>query len=475
MRLPDFSRKNVAVVGDVMVDKYVVGDVSRISPEAPVPVVRVRSERYVAGGASNVACNVSSLGGNAHLFGLVGDDNLQEKLKDLVAQANVKADLVPCLPCTITKTRVIGSRQQIARLDYESDNFAFTDVSSNEVLQKFLKVLPTLDCVVISDYGKGMFKSVPAQTFIQHSRKQNVPVIVDPKGFDWSPYVGATVVTPNLKELGEAFGGNVANEDAEVEAAAKALIDKFNLRSVLVTRSDKGMSFVSKEETVHMPTENIEVFDVSGAGDTVVATIALLLSSEFTWQERLHVANKSAGIVVGKLGTAQVSFKELQSALLYGNNPDKHSVISDWEQLGDIVEMYRSKGRQLVFTNGCFDILHRGHVTYLEKARELGDVLILGLNTDNSVKRLKGEGRPINSELDRAFVLSRLASVDHVVLFDQETPYGLIELVRPDVLVKGGDYKVEQVVGREFARKTVILDFVDGYSTTTIINKSKEN
>lgn len=457
--------KRVLVVGDVMLDTYHVGDVKRISPEAPVPIVRVNRTYSVLGGAANVARNLLGLECFPYIISLLGNDHNGKTMLEMFATLNIKNDLFQTEHPTITKTRVIGNNQQVVRLDFETE----IEILDKEVEQKVLlaveKALPEVDIVVISDYGKGVCNDTICQHVISASNLQGKKVIIDPKGKNWQKYRSATIITPNLKELSEVSGVEVKNENEDIHSTASNVLHKYNLKSLLVTRSEKGMSYIAPEFFQDIPTEAKEVYDVSGAGDTVVATLAAALAADIPIADAIYLANKAAGIVVGKIGTSPILFKELQAELQTGK-PDK---LVPMEQLADVLKQLRSQGRKIVFTNGCFDILHKGHVFYLDKAKKMGDILILGLNSDSSVKRLKGESRPINDENARATVMAALESVDYVVVFTEDTPLNLIRIVAPDVLVKGGDYEIENIVGREYAKETVTIPFVDGYSTTKTI------
>lgn len=457
--------KRVLVVGDIMLDTYHIGDVKRISPEAPVPIVRVNRTYSVLGGAANVARNLLGLECFPYIISLLGNDHNGKTMLEMFATLNIKNDLFQTEHPTITKTRVIGNNQQVVRLDFETE----IEILDKEVEQKILlaveKALPEVDIVVISDYGKGVCNDTICQHVISASNLQGKKVIIDPKGKNWQKYRSATIITPNLKELSEVLGVEVKNENEDIHNTASNVLHKYNLKSLLVTRSEKGMSYIAPEFFQDIPTEAKEVYDVSGAGDTVVATLAASLAADIPIADAIYLANKAAGIVVGKIGTSPILFKELQAELQTGK-PDK---LVPMEQLADVLKQLRSQGRKIVFTNGCFDILHKGHVFYLDKAKKMGDILILGLNSDSSVKRLKGESRPINDENARATVMAALESVDYVVVFTEDTPLNLIRIVAPDVLVKGGDYEIENIVGREYAKETVTIPFVDGYSTTKTI------
>ncbi|MGC8765640.1 MAG: bifunctional D-glycero-beta-D-manno-heptose-7-phosphate kinase/D-glycero-beta-D-manno-heptose 1-phosphate adenylyltransferase HldE [Brevinematia bacterium] len=467
--LENFKDAKVLVIGDVMLDVYLYGDVERISPEAPVPVVHVKKESYVPGGAANVANNVSTLKAKSTLVGITGNDENSTKLKRLLENQGITYRFVTTKHPTITKTRVVSSNQQILRIDVENPLAVEKDIEK-EISGLITENIKKADVVVISDYGKGVCTSSICQHIVTEGSKNNKPVIIDPKKKDWEKYRGASILTPNLKELSDFLGKPVANEDKEIEAALKEAYKKLGVENIIVTRSEKGMSLFDGKDLFHIPTEAKEVYDVSGAGDTVIATLSVALASKMDIKEAAIVANKAAGIVVGKAGTAPIYYEELLKFL------EKQSLykLINLEEMLIILEDLRKKGKRIVFTNGCFDIIHRGHVTYLAEAKKLGDILIIGLNSDNSVRRIKGEGRPVNSEKDRAIVLSALEMVDYIVIFNEDTPYELLSKIKPDILVKGGDYRVEDVIGREFAGKTVILPYIEGYSTTKIISGGKK-
>ena len=429
--LNSIKGKKVLVIGDVMLDTYHIGDVKRISPEAPVPVVRVTRTYNVLGGAANVARNLLGLGCSPYVVSLLGNDHNGNTMQEMFADLGIRNELFHTEHPTITKTRVIGNSQQVVRLDFETENECLNEETEQKLLDAVKRALPEVDIVVISDYGKGVCNDTVCQQVISASAGQGKKVIIDPKGTNWEKYRSATIITPNLKELSAVSGVDVRNEDKEIHSAADRILKEYNLTSLLVTRSEKGMSYIAPDASQDIPTEAREVYDVSGAGDTVVATLAAALA---------------AGIPIADA-----------------------SKLIPIPQLADTIKQLRAQERKIIFTNGCFDILHKGHVCYLEKAKRLGDVLIVGLNSDSSVKRLKGESRPINDESARSTVLAALEAVDYVVIFTEDTPLNLIRTVAPDVLVKGGDYAIENIVGREYAQETVTIPFVDGYSTTKTI------
>ncbi|MEQ1437859.1 bifunctional D-glycero-beta-D-manno-heptose-7-phosphate kinase/D-glycero-beta-D-manno-heptose 1-phosphate adenylyltransferase HldE [Fontimonas sp. SYSU GA230001] len=471
--LPDFTRARVLVVGDVMLDRYWTGPTQRISPEAPVPVVRVRADETRPGGAANVALNIASLGAQVRLLGVIGADADGEQLRAAMADRGVEADWIesPRLP-TITKLRVMSRNQQLLRMDFE-ESFAQAGAFDRAVLQqRFAERLDDCDVVVLSDYGKGTLVEVAA--LIARAREAGKPMLVDPKGRDYARYAGATLLTPNVAEL-EAVAG-VAADDEDLLARAESLRAALGLDALLLTRSEKGMSLLraAQEQPLHLPAEAREVFDVTGAGDTVIATLAACLAAGMELPQACRLANVAAGIVVGKLGTASVTRAELEAAL---RHPQDDIGVLDETALLAHVAAARARGETIVMTNGCFDILHVGHVKYLEAARRLGDVLIVAVNDDDSVRRLKGPTRPVNACADRMRVLAGLRSVDWVVPFSEDTPARLIGAVLPDLLVKGGDYRPEQIAGYDavvaHGGQVVVLDFHQGYSTTGILSRAK--
>ncbi|MBR6511698.1 MAG: D-glycero-beta-D-manno-heptose-7-phosphate kinase [Phascolarctobacterium sp.] len=464
----------IAVIGDVMLDRYFHGEVKRISPEAPVPVTKINREKSVLGGATNVAANLAHLGCKVFMGGVTGDDDNRVLLEKLMDDAGidytglVKSDKRK----TITKLRVIGGTQQMLRLDFEETGDLFEEETA--ALSAWLENLLAsgLDGIIVSDYAKGVCSDNFCQWVIAQGNAHNIPVLIDPKGADWTKYSGCDFITPNLKEMCEAAGCQRDNEDNVVVEMARAAKDKFAIKNVVVTRSEKGMTLDNDSEVIHNPATAMEVFDVSGAGDTVAATLLAAAAGKLELSDAVFMANRAAGIVVAKAGTYPVHRDELLKDLLTEERKQGKSYRTlSWEEIASLTKTWKACGEKIVFTNGCFDILHVGHITYLEKAKNLGKHLIVGLNTDASVRRLKGETRPLVHELDRARVLAALNCVDAVVLFDQDTPTELIERIRPDILVKGGDYKPEEVAGREYAGEVQIIEFEDGYSTTGVVEK----
>ncbi|MCS3432952.1 bifunctional D-glycero-beta-D-manno-heptose-7-phosphate kinase/D-glycero-beta-D-manno-heptose 1-phosphate adenylyltransferase HldE [Klebsiella sp. BIGb0407] len=466
--LPEYSRAGVMVVGDVMLDRYWYGPTSRISPEAPVPVVKVETIEERPGGAANVAMNIASLGAGSRLVGLTGIDDAARALSQTLAGVNVKCDFVsvPTHP-TITKLRVLSRNQQLIRLDFEE---GFAGIDPTPLHDRISQALPHIGALVLSDYAKGALESV--QQMICLAREANVPVLIDPKGTDFERYRGATLLTPNLAEF-EAVVGKCHSEE-ELVARGMALIADFSLSALLITRSEQGMTLLRPGvEPFNLATQAQEVYDVTGAGDTVIGVLAATLASGHSLEEACYFANAAAGVVVGKLGTSTVSPVELENAVR-GRSDTGFGVMSEAE-LKVAVDAARKRGERVVMTNGVFDILHAGHVSYLANARKLGDRLIVAVNSDASTRRLKGETRPVNPQDQRMVVLAALEAVDWVVLFEEDTPQRLIGEILPDRLVKGGDYTPDQIAGSQEVwangGEVMVLNFEDGCSTTNIIKK----
>ncbi|NGO00184.1 bifunctional D-glycero-beta-D-manno-heptose-7-phosphate kinase/D-glycero-beta-D-manno-heptose 1-phosphate adenylyltransferase HldE [Grimontia sp. S25] len=467
LTLPDYQQADVLVVGDVMLDRYWYGPTGRISPEAPVPVVKINQTEERPGGAANVAMNIAALGGKAQLIGLVGQDEQAQVLNDTLSSLKVECDFVGLenYP-TITKLRVMSRNQQLIRLDFEE---GFHDVDIQPILARIEAALPKAKAMILSDYAKGALENV--QPMIQLARQAGVATLVDPKGADFERYRGATLLTPNMSEF-EAVVGTCRTEEDIVERGL-ALIEKFEFEALLVTRSENGMTLLRKgHEPLNLPTLAKEVYDVTGAGDTVISVLAASLAAGKPIEDACALANAAAGVVVGKLGTSTLSTIELTEAV-HGSHHSGYGVVTE-EQLKAAVQMAQSRGEKVVMTNGCFDILHAGHVAYLNEAAKLGDRLIVAVNTDESVRGLKGPGRPVNPTDRRMAVLAGLGAVDWVVPFGEETPKRLISEVLPNLLVKGGDYKPEDIAGGEeviaAGGEVRVLNFEDGCSTTEIIN-----
>lgn len=465
--LPEYENARLLIVGDVMLDRYWHGPTGRISPEAPVPVVKVEQIEERPGGAANVALNVAALGGRAKLIGLVGNDEAADALAKGLQSVHVTTDFVTLdkFP-TITKLRILSRHQQLLRLDFEE---GFHDVDSAPILEKIETALKEgITTVILSDYDKGSLSDV--QIMIQKIKQAGAQVLVDPKGSDFEKYRGATLLTPNLSEF-EAVVGH-CKTDQELVERALLLIKKFELEALLVTRSEHGMTLIREgKKPFHLPTQAQEVYDVTGAGDTVISVLASSLAAGNSLEEACTLANAGAGVVVGKIGTSTVNTIELANAV-YSQQEIGFGVLSQ-EQLQLAVKLAQHRGEKVVMTNGCFDILHAGHVSYLNSAREQGQRLIVAVNSDQSVRDLKGEGRPVNPVDRRMAVLAGLGAVDWVVEFREDTPQRLISEILPDLLVKGGDYKPEEIAGGveviANGGSVRVLQFEEGCSTSEII------
>ena len=470
LEMPPFQQAKLLVIGDVMLDRYWHGAASRISPEAPVPVVQVGNQEDRPGGAGNVALNIAALGSAATLIGVVGKDDNAQDLESRLTAAGVYCEFLKSEDKpTITKLRVISQHQQLIRLDFE-EKFDEQDIADLQSLATSL--LPNAQALVLSDYAKGALQDVPA--LIKLARVQNIPIIVDPKGSDFEKYRGSTLITPNLNEF-ESVVGPCASEEELVSKGLKLMSD-LELQAMLITRGEHGMTLLRPDlEELHLPARAREVFDVTGAGDTVISVLASSLAAGDNLAEATAIANLAAGLVVGKLGTAAISGPELRRAILA--EQDTGMGVMTAEQLSIAVHDAKAHGEKIVFTNGCFDIIHAGHVGYLSQAKKLGDRLVVAINADESVARLKGPGRPLNPVERRMAVLDGLEAVDWVVNFKEDTPEALLKSLQPDILVKGGDYSLEQVVGGEYVLsyggEVKALEFLDDCSTSAIVEKMK--
>ena len=463
----------ILVVGDVMMDGYLEGDVGRTSPEAPVPVVLSKNTRQVAGGAANVANNLKALGCHVTLAGITGTDSEGEMLAALVEKAGIEHCLIKDdgRPTTY-KLRIVAQNQHMLRIDKESKQPVAASVV-DALWSEIKTILPTVDGVIVSDYAKGVVGISLMNRLMAEAHKQDLKVCVDPKGSDYSRYRGAYMITPNRREVGEAVQRSVDMPEDFQEAVAK-LKDQTQSKVVLATCGADGMLiYESDKPTVRLAAQASEVFDVTGAGDTVIAVAAMGIFAGMDVGNSCDLANLAAGIAVGKFGTVVVLPEELRSRVARGGS-DQYAKILDLDEAVAVSERYRQIGKNIVFTNGCFDLLHAGHVHYLQQARLQGDLLFIGLNTDASVRRLKGPKRPIVPERERAAVLSALECVSHVVLFDEDTPKEMIERIKPNVLVKGSDWPANEVVGRDFVEgrggKLVLVDTLEGRSSTEIVN-----
>ena len=464
------KKAKIAVVGDLMIDHYIWGKCERISPEAPVQVLEVQKESNVLGGAGNVINNLIALESEVFVYTVLGEDEnatLTEELLD-EAGANSHAVIRQRGRVTTKKSRVIASNQQIIRFDDESRE-DISETSQDALLNKLSETIFSYDAILLSDYGKGVLTSYLTQDIIVLAKAHHKQILIDPKGMDYSKYSGATLLTPNKKEASLATGIELKDKEALKEAGYK-LKNELSLDYGIITLSEEGIAIFQDEMHI-IPTVAREVYDVTGAGDTVLAALGVALASGLDIIQACEFANKAAAIVVAKVGSATATLNEIEEYEHSLNKGQAESKIKDFEQIERIARRLKAQGRKIIFTNGCFDILHRGHASYLQKAKEMGDCLIVGLNSDESITRLKGPSRPVNTLEDRAFLLAALESVDYVVPFTEDTPYELIKRILPDVLVKGADYEGKEVVGSDIAGEVKLISFVEGKSTSSLIEK----
>ena len=464
------KKPNILVIGDLMIDHYLWGSCDRISPEAPVQVVNVKKESSVLGGAGNVINNLVALGSVVDVISVIGNDSVANELKSLLEKIDVPTSnlVVENNRKTSKKSRLIASQQQVLRYDMES----IDDINENshkQIIQTLEKNIDKYSSIILSDYGKGVLTTNLTKEIIKIANKNNIKVLVDPKGKDYSKYKGSYTLTPNKKEAMEATNIDIKDESSLIEAL-KSLKTQCELEVSLITLSEQGIAIFDDELTIK-PTVAREVYDVTGAGDTVIASIAFALGNNLDIKDAIYFANLAAGVVVGKIGSATTTLDEIYEYEYSLHKSNSTSHIKTFDEIKTLSSKLHSQGKKIVFTNGCFDILHVGHVKYLEVAKSYGDILILGLNADSSVRKLKGPTRPINTQDDRAYILASLESVDYVVIFEEETPYELIKLIKPHVLVKGGDYEGKEVVGQDIADELKLVQFVDGKSTTNTIKR----
>ena len=474
-----FGGRRVLVVGDLMLDRYLWGEVRRISPEAPVPVLRLAHETEVAGGAANVARNLVGLGLKVSIAGITGSDLQRERLLSLLAGQGIDTGCViaDASRPTTSKTRIVADHQQMLRIDAERTE-SIQPALAERLFGAVRPAFDAVDVVLLSDYGKGVLTGELCARLISAARERGLAVLVDPKGKAFERYRGATLITPNRAELALAAGVDGDGLDALLTAAAEVRAG-LGLEQLLLTLGELGVALVDAAGVKHIPAVAREVFDVSGAGDTVIATVAAGCAAGLDPLDTAHLANLAAGVVVGKVGTAAITADELAAAIASEAALEQAAKIGNLDEVATRVRQWRGQGERVVFTNGCFDLLHVGHVTYLERARRHGHRLVVGLNSDRSVRALKGPERPLIGEQDRARVLAALASVDAVVLFDQDTPIELIRRLRPDVLAKGADYREDEVVGsaevRSWGGQVVLVPLVENHSTTDIIGRVRRD
>ena len=459
-----YKSQRVLVIGDIILDVYYKGIVERISPEAPIPIIHVKEISYTLGGAANVVQNIAALGATAIAIGVIGEDLNGDVINGLFHKS-VK-NLLLRLPGhpTTSKIRAVSGNQQIVRMDFE-ESVKYTDELLEQLSYLIKNELPNIDVVVISDYNKGVVNKGLTDMIISNCKQLKIPVIVDPKGNNWDKYIDADVVTPNISELSDIVKLKIPNINNDILMHGNCIRNKYSIGELIVTRSHLGVTRIGDGIVEHIPTDAKEVFDVCGAGDTFISVLSIALAGKISMDNSIYLANKAAGIVVGKIGTATVTVEELfTTRAVYGKLIDSINPI----------KKLMTQGKQVVFTNGCFDILHVGHVAYLKEAKNLGDILVVGVNSDASIKRLKGDLRPVNNLSDRILLLEALECVDYIIAFDSDSPLDLIASIGPDILVKGGDYLGREIIGSEYAKQVKLINFLDGYSSTNIINKIRE-
>ena len=473
------KRPKILVAGDLILDEYIWGNMNRISPEAPVPILESRSENLALGGAANVANNLVALGCDVFIVGALGQDEKGDRLLALIQNRSINTEGIfrfvhrP----TTSKMRVIAHNQQILRIDKEDDR-PITEKTEKKFIKYINATVPEMDGVICSDYNKGVLTEKIVSTIMHRAKNSGKAVIVDPKGTDFAKYKGATVITPNEKEMERVAPIKINNKE-ELERSAEYLLTLTRAEAILVTRGKDGMILYTKKDKPHeILTEAKEVFDVTGAGDTVISVFGMSLFSGFNFDEAAWLANSAASIVVGKIGTAVVTLDEINRFLQEEMFRTSSSVL-ELDEIVKIASLAKSTGKSVVFTNGCFDLIHGGHIEFLQKAKALGDILVVGLNSDKSVRGLKGKGRPIKAAEERANILSSLKFVDYITIFNEPTPENLIREIRPDILVKGDDYSISEVVGKEivegYGARVALIPVVAGLSTTNIVDKILEN
>jgi D-beta-D-heptose 7-phosphate kinase/D-beta-D-heptose 1-phosphate adenosyltransferase len=463
----------ILVIGDIIIDKYLWGDTQRVSPEAPVQVVSVKNKSLILGGAGNVANNLKALGAKVDIISVIGDCKNAENLKNLLFDINISTRFLYVQKNRISsvKTRIVSSNQQIIRYDYESDE-AIKSATQEKILNTLKKIISDYKIILLSDYSKGVLTKNLTQSIIKIAKKNNVKVLIDPKSSDYSKYKGAFLLTPNKKEASEATSIEIHNESSLIKAIKK-LKSEYLLNISIITLSENGIAAYDDKLSIY-PTISQEVFDVTGAGDTVIASIGFALACGLNINSAIKFSNVAAGVVVKKFGSSTATIDEIISYESNINNSQSKFKIKSKNEIIKIVEELKSKNKKIIFTNGCFDILHSGHVEYLESAKKFGDILIVGLNSDKSVSYLKGRKRPINPQKERAILLAAMKVIDFVVIFNEDTPLNLIKVIKPHILVKGGDYKGKKIIGQELVNETKLVPFLEGRSTTSIIKKIQE-
>ncbi len=463
----------ILVIGDLIIDQYLWGSCDRISPEAPVQIVKVESENVVLGGAGNVVNNLKSLGADVDVISVVSNSKTSEILRDLLHDIGVDTKFLVSQTNRIDskKSRIVASQQQVVRYDHETSE-EINNESQKYLIDIFKKIVKNYEVILLSDYSKGVLTKKITESLIKISKKNNIKVLIDPKGLDYSKYKGAFLLTPNKKEASEATKINIV-DDASLTKAIVQIKNEFALDVSIITLSERGIAIYDKSLRTH-PTVTREVFDVTGAGDTILASLGFAIACGYDIDSAVEFSNLAAGVVVGKIGSSTATLNEIiqHESNLNESSSDKN--IKTLDEISILSKELKTKGNKIVFTNGCFDLLHSGHVKYLETAKSFGDILIVGLNSDESVSNLKGNNRPINNQMDRAYILAALEVVDYVVIFDEDTPYELIKIIAPKTLVKGGDYKNKKVIGQDIVDELKLVKFVEEKSTTQIIKNILE-
>ena len=460
----------ILVVGDLMIDYYLLGSSDRISPESPVPIIDINNENTLLGGAGNVITNLKALGSEIDVISVLGDCNNSIELIKLLEKINISTKYLIIQEGRIAskKTRIIVAKQQVLRYDRESTNEISND-SQNTILNTFKKIISNYDIVLLSDYGKGVLTAKLTRSLISTAKKYGKKVLVDPKGRDYSKYKGAYLLTPNIKEASEASNINIIDNISLTKAITK-LKSKYDLEVSIITLSEGGVAVYDNKFRIH-PTITREVFDVTGAGDTIIASLGFALACEINIDDAIEFANLAAAVVVGKIGSASATLNEINEYESSINQSSSAEHIKTLKEITVLTKDIKAKRKRIVFTNGCFDLIHMGHISYLESAKSFGDILIVGLNSDRSINSIKGKGRPINTQSDRAYILAALEVVDYVVIFDEDTPYNLINAIKPNILVKGSDYKGKEVVGQNIADELKLIKFIPGKSSSLTIEK----
>ncbi len=471
--LENKNTRSCMIVGDIILDKYVYGHVDRISPEAPIPVVATSDTRYVLGGAANVAGNISGFHVGAVLCGVIGCDAEGDTIIEKLKEKGIKFSGYRSKDrCTTLKTRVVGMNQQLVRVDRELSGW-LDENEENGLLSQIEVGLDKVEYVILSDYSKGVCSDSFCKKFFALCSQKSKKIIVDPKSSDWTKYKGAYIITPNFKEFREALGSVIDNDETAISESASELMVRYDIEKILVTRSQYGMTMneAGKPPLTHKAKQQ-EVYDVSGAGDTVIATLTAALAVGYDVNDAVELSNDAAAVAVSRAGTYMVTLEDLIE-YMNGKGAWYEDKIIERNSVGDLVKGWKEAGEKIVFTNGCFDIMHIGHIDYLNRARRLGTKLIVGLNSDDSVKRLKGESRPVNGQRERALMLAALQCVDAVVIFEEDTPEELISFIKPDYLIKGGDYAIDEIAGRQYAGEVLTIPLTEGFSTTSLIEKIK--